>query len=50
MKRGADTASGHHLLTASVKLKLKRNENVKQDTRVKYRVHLLKEHIKANFS
>jgi len=47
VKRGADVASDHHLVTASVKLKLKRNENKKQATRVKYRVHLLKEQTKA---
>jgi len=46
LKRGADAASDHHLLT----LKLKKNENMKQVIRVKYRVHLFKEHIKANFS
>ena len=33
VKRGADVASDHHLVTASVKLKLKRNENKKQATR-----------------
>ena len=42
MRRGADAASDHHLLTARLKLKLKRTER-QAAGRVKYNINLLKD-------
>ncbi|KAK7090431.1 hypothetical protein V1264_010229 [Littorina saxatilis] len=43
VRRGADVASDHHLLVASLKLKLKRNQTDASDRRVKYNIRLLKD-------
>jgi hypothetical protein len=43
VRRGADAASDHHLLTARLKLKLKRTDR-QTAGRTKYNVNLLKEH------
>ena len=42
VKRGADVASDHHLLTARLKLKLKKNNTEKTANRQKYNVSLLR--------
>lgn len=42
-KGGADIASDHHLLTARLKLKLKKNRTAHTGNRNKYNVNLLRE-------
>lgn len=50
-KRGADVASDHHLLTARLKLKLKKNRTAHTGNGNKYNVNLLREEqIREDFS
>ena len=42
-KRGADAASDHHLVVATMKLKLKKHSQHQQGSRTKFNVNLLKE-------
>ena len=41
VKRGADVASDHHLVIARFRLKLKRNDVVKQRRKPRYNTHIL---------
>ena len=43
VKRGADVASDHHLVTARLKLKLRRNEVDQERTKGRYNVDYLKD-------
>ena len=44
VKRGADVASDHHLVTARLKLKLRRNEADQERRKGRYNVDYMKDH------
>ena len=43
VKRGADAASDHHLLTAKLQMKLKRHSQEGGNPRIRYRINLLRD-------
>jgi hypothetical protein len=43
VKRGADVASDHHLVTAKIKLKLKENWNEKERRKSRFNVNFLRD-------